>query len=180
MEITQNGTVSIVPNGIDEMELEVNVPSNVQYSKTFDLTTNGVHKLVADDGYDGIHDITCNVNVPIPDLDIYQITYIPLGGSAVTKTISELRTSTITISERSFVIYKQGLYIYIKFYTVATDAPPMSSGICVNVSKASVISLKNRAGQSLFVIDPNSDDEGAPNFSVELQYGSLLKCDSLI
>lgn len=180
MNITSNGRYNLYTNDVQSARVNVNVPSNVQYIRNFNLNENRIYQLTAESGYDGLRMAQCHVNVPIQDLDIYQISYVPkYSESMVTKTISELRTNTFTISDRSFVMYKQGSYIYMRFYTVASSTPTMSSGICVHVDKSTIVSLKNRLGQTLFVINPTNNDEGAPNFDVQLS-DYLITCKSLI
>lgn len=64
MNITENGSYSIVPNGIDEMDIEVNIPvSNVQTSKILNVNTNGSYLVSPDEGYDAIRNVSVNVDI---------------------------------------------------------------------------------------------------------------------
>lgn len=64
MNITENGSYSIVPNGIDEMDIEVNIPvSNVQTSKILSVDTNGNYLVSPDEGYDAIRNVSVIVDV---------------------------------------------------------------------------------------------------------------------
>lgn len=64
MNITENGSYSIVPNGIDEMDIDVDVPiSKIQPTRNIIYNTNNVYSITPDTGYDAISDVKITVNV---------------------------------------------------------------------------------------------------------------------
>lgn len=62
MNITENGSYSIVPNGIDEMDIEVSVPtSKVQNIKYVNFYANNDYAVNPDEGYDSMKNVVVTI-----------------------------------------------------------------------------------------------------------------------
>lgn len=159
MEIETNGNYFIIPNGRQQIPLNVNVSgstSSVQASKDVSITSNGTTTVNPDEGYDSMATVVIDTNVPsvISTVEITKIKWTPSGGTETIYDLSDYVTtggSSTSFDSHTVYMTSGDDYIHYEIPSGSTTTTPPAKYLRVR-NVYTPVYLCDNDGNNLFRI----------------------------